>query len=145
MGGSINNAKANAVTGLGVGQTLSNIAQFAIQTGATIAMLPFGETGQRIASSLGYAAGAAARTAAAPIALTGSAVVTGIKQKEGIKGIRRAYRESLGIRDEQKGKIARGAWRTVSTTARYAFGGAQSGIDAVRHYGRDPLDGMRYF
>lgn len=144
-GGSINDARANAITGLGVAQVLSNAAQFVVQGGTTVAMLPFGEAGQKFAQAAGYAAGAAVRTVATPAALAGAAVKTSIKRGEGIKGIGRAYRESLSVREGGKKGTAKTVWRTVMATGRTAFGGVQSGISAVQQYGVDPLDGMRYY
>jgi hypothetical protein len=144
-GGSINDARANAITGLGVAQALSNAAQFVVQGGTTVAMLPFGEAGQKFAQAAGYAAGTAVRAVSTPVALAGAAIKTSIKRGEGVKGIGRAYRESLGVRDRGKKAAARTAWRTVMATGRTAFGGVQSGISAVQQYGVDPLDGMRYY
>jgi len=144
-GGSINDARANAMTGLGIAQTLSNAAQFVVQSGAMMAMLPFGESGQKFAQAAGYVAGAAVRTLATPAALAGAAVKTSIKRGEGIKGIGRAYRESLGVREDGKKGAVKTLWRTATTTGRTAFSGVQSGVTAVQQYGIDPLDGMRYY
>lgn len=144
-GGSINDARANAITGLGVTQALSNAAQFVVQGGTTVAMLPFGEAGQKFAQAAGYAAGTAVRAVSTPVALAGAALKTSIKRGKGVKGIGRAYRESLGVRDRGKKSAVKTVWRTAITTGRTAFGGVQSGINAVQQYGVDPLDGMRYY
>lgn len=144
-GGSINDARTNAVTGLGVAQALSNAAQFVVQGGTTVTMLPFGEAGQKFAQAAGYTAGTTVRAVGTPVALAGAAIKTSIKRGEGIKGIGRAYRESLGVRESGKKGAAKTVWCTATTIERTAFGGVQSGVTAVQQYGVDPLDGMRYY
>jgi hypothetical protein len=143
MGGSVSNARANAVTGLGAVQTMSNMTQTAVQATATLATLPLGASGQKLASSIGNLAGMGVRAVGAPVATGISAMATSMKRGEGLKGTGRAYKEAIGVQGDGLKSNLKTAWRTADVIGKATFGGLNSAAQAVGQYGVDPLDTMR--
>jgi len=144
MGGSVSNARANVITGLGVVQGVSNIAQTAVHAVTALAAMPAGEAGQKLAAGAGALTGAAVRAVGTPLAMTGAALATSIQSGKGVKGFGHAWKEMTGVQGRGWNNNIKAAYRSVQIMGNTIIGGFNAGADAIYHQQQiDALDRMR--
>lgn len=144
MGGSVSNARANMITGLGLVQGAANIAQTLTHGVASVAALPAGQAGQQLASGLGSLAGTAVRAVGTPLAMAGSSIATSLQNKEGVKGVGKAWNEAVGVQGGGWRNNIKAAGRSVQVASKTTFSGLNAAADTINYHSRvDSLDKMR--
>jgi hypothetical protein len=144
MGGSVSNARANLITGLGIMQGVSNIAQTTAQTVTSIAALPAGEGGQRLAAGVGSLTGAAVRAVGTPVAMAGAALRTSFQNGEGVKGFGKAWKEMTGVQEGGFKNNMKTVGRSAQIMGTSVVSGLNGATDAIYMQRQmDSLDRMR--
>jgi hypothetical protein len=144
MGGSVSNARANLITGLGIAQGVSNVAQATTHAVTSIAALPAGAGGQKLAEGVGTLAGTAVRAVGTPVAMAGAALATSIQRGEGVKGVGRAWKDMTGVQGGGFANNMKAAGRSAQIMGSSTINGFNGAADAIyKQKQMDALDRMR--
>lgn len=144
MGGSVSNARANVITGLGAIQTVANIAQMAAHAVTGIAALPAGQAGQQLAAGVGALTGMTVRAVGTPIAMAGAALATSIQEGKGIKGTGQAWKKMVGVQEGGWKGGLKNVYRSAQIIGSSTFSGLSSATEIINHQRQiDALDKMR--